>query len=110
MLLGNYDQVINILSKQYLKDDAGESTERHKLEKQTFARVEQIGQRKNLNDLNQQLPTAFRVAIHYDSFNITTKNVIDWNGDIYNVITTPTRNKVRNCQEWIFDISRSDND
>ena len=49
MLLGNYDQIIKILSKRYLSDDAGESTERYILEKQTFARIEQIKQRQTLS-------------------------------------------------------------
>lgn len=110
MLLGNYDQRIKILSKQYLQDDAGENTERHKLEKETFARVEQLSDRKSFDNYDQNLPTTFRVAIQYYSFNIATKNTIDWDGDLYNVVTTPKRNKVRNCEEWIFDITRIDND
>lgn len=107
MLIGYYDQEIKLYDIVRESNGYGGYDNNFVLNMTTFARVEQLKQSKSLLEVQQSLPTAYRVGIHFDAFTPTLDNVIGWNGDIYTIITTPTRvDKTRNTKEWVFDIAK----
>lgn len=108
MFIGRYDQEITFCTKVKTNDGYGGPIINYVDEIVTFARIEQLKQSKSLIEVQQQLPTAFRVGIHFESFNPTLDYVIKWEDEYYNILNTPTRvDRTRNVKEWIFDIGKA---
>lgn len=106
MQIGRYDQEITFNNLTAVSDGYGGYTNNSTPVLTTFARVEQLRQSRSLSEVQQSLPTALRVGIHYESFNPTLDNTVTWNGNQYNIITTPTMvYGARNVREWVFDIA-----
>ena len=110
MKIGRYDQEVTIYTKKRVSNGSGGQMVTYINPVVIFARVTQLKQSRNLQEVQLKLPTAFRIGIHYDAYNPTLENVIEWDGDKYNIINTPTRvDYTRNVKEWEFDIIRADN-
>lgn len=110
MKIGRYDQEVTIYTKQRVSNGAGGYMVTYINPVTIFARVEQLKQSRSLQEVQLKLPTALRIGIHFDAYNPTLENVIEWQGEKYNIINTPTRvDYTRNVKEWEFDIVKANN-
>lgn len=76
----------------------------------TFARISQLKQGRSIEELQIGLPPTFEVGVQVRYGFLPKKGmVVEWQGDDYQLISTPKVAKVRISQEWVFHITRPDN-
>jgi hypothetical protein len=110
MRFGKYDQKIQFVSFGKVSNGSGGYIPTEKTDLVTFARIDQLRVRADVEQAQKQLPATYRVGvIARNGFNPTVKNVIKWRGEAYQIISTPQVESVRLHKEWIFDIIRSNN-
>ncbi|GHE34881.1 head-tail adaptor protein [Sphingobacterium griseoflavum] len=107
---GKYDQKIVFLTFGSISNGAGgyiPDTEGAEV-LSTFARVMQIRQSWNIEQVQKGLPTTYRVGVQIRSgFEPAVNMVVRWKGQDYQMITSPTVEDVRMGQEWVFDITKN---
>lgn len=110
MRFGKYDQRIEFISFNKVSDGAGGYDSIEKVDITTFARIEQLKVRADIEQSQMQLPAVYRVRIMVRSgFLPMVNNNVKWRGDIYQISTTPQVESVRLQKELVFDIVRANN-
>lgn len=72
----------------------------------TYAKIEQLSQSRNLEQVHLGLPSAFRVEIlNRKGFKPDVRMLVKWRGEYYRIITTPVINHTRMMQTLTFDIA-----
>src|SRR5690606_13972561 len=109
MQLGKYDQRIEFVKYGQQPDGAGGSIPIREVILSSWASVEQLKQRKDLEAVSMGLKSAFRVRMMVrKGFKPSVGTNVEWRGDTYAVTTDPQVENVRMQQEWVFDIMKSD--
>jgi hypothetical protein len=102
-----FDQKICFFSEGTTSDSYGGVIPTETIELITFASIEQLPQSRRLEQVHQELPTAYRVKIYFrESFSPTIKHLVKLNNERFRIITTPTINNVRLMKFYTFDIAR----
>lgn len=110
MRYGKYDQKIQFISYTQVSDGAGGYDSTEKVDLTTFARIEQLKVRADIEQSQMQLPAVYRVRVMVrKGFLPMVNSNVKWRGDIYQISTTPQVEDVRLQKEWVFDIVRANN-
>ena len=110
MRFGSYDQKIQFVHFGSVSDGAGGTIPVEIVDLTTFAQIDQLKVRADLEQSQMQLPETYRVRMMVRSgFNPTVKNTVKWRGGYFEINTAPQVESVRLKKEWIFDIVRSNN-
>ncbi|TYP89421.1 SPP1 family predicted phage head-tail adaptor [Sphingobacterium allocomposti] len=108
MQLGKYDQRIEFVKYGQEPDGAGGYIPTREVILSSWASVEQLKQRKDLEAVSMGLKSAFRVRMMVrKEFKPGVGTNVEWRGKTYAVTTDPQVENVRMQQEWIFDITQS---
>lgn len=107
---GKYDQKIKFISFGQVSNGSGGwiPTEGEVLS--TWARIEQLKQSRNIEQVQMGLPSTFIVGVRKrEGFEPTIAMVVEWKGEKYQIITSPVVENVRTGQEWVFNITKPNN-
>lgn len=107
---GRYDQKIKFKEYGIVSDGAGGyiPAENPTIVLSTFARINQIKQSWNIEQLQKGLPSTWRVGVMVrKGFDPNIGMVVEWKGEDYQIITSPVIESIRMGQEWTFDITRN---
>lgn len=106
MKFGAYDQKIQFIEFGQQPDGAGGYEPVEEVVLTTLARINQLKQSGQLEQVHMKLPTAYRVrVIARRGLDITVGMLVKWRGVSYKVVTAPTVESVRLVKELIFDIA-----
>ena len=105
MRFGRYDQKIQFVSYGSVSDEAGGTIPSELVLLTTFARIEQLTIRADIEQSQMELPETYRVWIMVRSgFTPTVGMSLKWRGRVFKIQTTPQVKSVRIQHEWFFDI------
>jgi SPP1 family predicted phage head-tail adaptor len=108
MKLGKFDQKIQFVRDGKVSDGAGGYIPGEILILETFAAIEQLAQSRQIEQVQLQLPSTWRVSIHArKDFTPEVGMRVKWSGEKYNIITSPFVEGVRYKKSQTFDICRS---
>lgn len=108
---GRYDQKIKFKEYGIISDGSGGyiPSEIPTILLSTFARVNQIKQSWNIEQVQKSLPSTWRCGVMVrKGFEPAVDMVVEWRGEDYQIITSPVIESVRMGHEWTFDITRND--
>lgn len=105
MKIGSYDQKIAFFTEGKTSDGLGGYVVAKTTVLETFASVEQLTQKRDLEQAQLSFPAIFRVKIMYRNiFKPEVKHRVSWMGKNFNIISAPQLDNVRRPLEWVFDI------
>lgn len=105
MRFGKYDQKIQFVEFGTASDGAGGTIPSENVILTTFARIEQLKIRADIEQSQMNLPATYRVWIMVrQGFSPTVGKAIKWRGGNYKISTSPQVESVRMQKEWFFDI------
>lgn len=108
--LGGYDQKISFISYQDVPNGSGGYIPTSTIELSTWARITQLKQSRNIEQVQLGLPATYRVGVQKrKGFEPTISMVLQWKGNDYQIVNTPTVEEVRMGQEWVFDVIKPNN-
>lgn len=104
----NYDQKIDFITEGETSDGYGGVTPSDTVELSTWAAIEQLKQSRSIEQVQMKLPSTYRVKVQVrEGFYPTVNMRVKWNGQKFNILTSPVVENVRLKKEWIFDICQS---
>ncbi|WP_312364054.1 phage head closure protein [Sphingobacterium sp.] len=110
MRLGGYDQKIKFKSFEQVSNGSGGWIPTEVEVLSTWARIGQLKQSRNIEQVQMGLPSTYRVGVQVrKNFEPTIAMVVEWKGSDYQIITSPTVENCRTGQEWVFDITKPNN-
>ena len=99
MKLGKYDQKVQFGNEGMVSDGAGGYVPGDVVILETFARIEQLKQSWNIEQVQMKLPSTYRVGVQVrKGFEPNITMWLKWRGEKYNIITSPVVEDVRKRQ------------
>lgn len=104
---GKYDQKITFVKYGTVSNGSGGYTPTETEILTTNARIDQLKQSRNIEQVQMSLPSTYRVGVMVrKGFEPVVGMVVKWRGDKYQIITSPVVANVRMMREWLFDITK----
>jgi len=105
--VGKYDQKITFIRFQRVSNGSGGTVVTPVDVLATWARIDQLKQSRNIEQVQMGLPSTYRVGVQVRSgFEPSIAMVVRWRGEDYAIKTSPVVDNVRTGKEWVFDISK----
>lgn len=105
---GKYDQRISFVEFGQVSNGSGGYIPAETVLLSTNARIEQLKQSRNIEQVQMGLPSTYRVGVMVrKGFEPKVGMTVKWRDERYQIITSPVVANVRMMREWVFDITRS---